>query len=120
MKIIVTMTTNLLKIQFVIRESRTGRSASGAQLPGLSDDTVVMVIEDGHVSMVLVGGVERVQEDGDRMGDEDALQEAEEQWLQPHYALRLSKTEKCKTKDVKYEGKFTLNGNQDEMDNCQI
>ena len=73
------MVTYLFQIQFVIRESRTRRSASGAQLPGLRNDPVVMVIEDGHVSMVLAGGVEGVQEDDGWVGDEDALQEAEEQ-----------------------------------------
>ena len=96
------MVTYLFQIQLIIRESRTGRSASGAQLPGLRDDPVVMVIEDGHVSMVFEGGVEGVQEDDGWVGDEDALQEAEEQRLQPQDALRLPKTRKYKTKDVKH------------------
>ena len=55
-----------------------------------------MVIEDGHVSMVLEGGVEGVQEDDGWVGDEDALQEAEEQRLQPQDALRLPKTKNIK------------------------
>ncbi len=40
-----------------------------------------------------VGGVERVDEDGDGMRDEDALQETEEERLEPHDTLRPSKTE---------------------------
>ena len=75
------MVTYLFQIRLIIGESRTGRSASGTQLSGLRDDTVVMVIEDGHVSMVLAGGVEGVQEDDGRVGDEHALQETEEQRL---------------------------------------
>ena len=100
LNLLVTMVTYLFQIQLIIRESRTGRSASGAQLPGLRDDPVVMVIEDGHVSMVLAGSVEGVQEDDGWVRDEDALQKAEEQRLQPQDALCPSKTGKYKTKDV--------------------